>query len=655
MENPTHLSSYPSIHAGAASPNMALHVPGSILPLLVALTLAGSSLATGTCTTDSSCLAAHERHEFAGASFVQRHAMRRTAGQVSQGNVHTQPDPSSTHMNKTMERQGSLQEHIAARQALEDASVVSWLIPASIFTVIAIGVYVFFASNPEEPEGSADLVHKSGLPEQATVPAEHRSPRDVVEDLGFGFAQVRMLLLADGVWFIDGWELTLVSLVATSTASDLDLNEYGRASLSTMAMFGLMPGAFLGGYLGDRVGRKPPIIISYAAMIACAWGTAMAPNFRWLLVFRCLMGISSGIGMPSSTVMLSELSPLRWRGTMIAGRGCMYQSGAFLAHVCCLSMDPTLTQLDWRHCFLMTMPPALIFMIFTWMYLFESPLFLACIGDHSNAQVSFAKMRDLNTCPEVSLSYAGSSSSEEVSTDRVATGSFRDHLYVIFSFAMIGCSLTLIISNLFGQLYNSGHNYGLPRVLVEEASKLKLAAGTQMLLDSLWGYIGCLLVIGLDIFLTRKRLLMLFQVLLAIAFLLFAWSVHSPSRTLLAVVVMQASLGIVRMLLKVNILAIQLTATECYPTALSATAVSLCTGFSRVGSTLAPMMFEWFTVTTGLVTAFYYACSGFCIFNLLFILGLLPKDMELARLSSAEVLSNILFGNSERRGWAAHI
>mmetsp|Transcript_63319 Transcript_63319/g.119934 ORF Transcript_63319/g.119934 Transcript_63319/m.119934 type:complete len:640 (+) Transcript_63319:57-1976(+) len=639
---------------------MALTVPTGILPLLVALTLGCSSLAADTCTTALSCLAALDRHESTGASFVQRQAMRHTAGVVSQRKVDTLSDSPSARVNRTMERLWSPLEQIATRREAEDGSAVSWLVPASIFTVVALGTYLYFASNREVSEGIP--VHKLTIPEQGSAPglqvtpdSERRSPRDVVEDLGFGFAQLRMLLLADGVWFIDGWELTLVALVATSTASDLDLKEYGRASLSSMAMLGLMPGAIIGGYLGDHMGRKPPIIISYAAMIACAWGTAMAPNFKWLLVLRFLMGVSSGIGMPSSTVMLSELSPLRWRGAMIAGRGFMFQTGAFLAHAFCLAMDPTLTQLDWRHCFMMTIPPSLIFMIFTWMYLFESPLFLACIGDHANAQLSFAKMRELNSCPEISISYADSSSSEGMDTDRTPTGSFRDHLYVIFSFGMIGCSLTLIVSNMFGQLYNSGHNYGLPRVLVEESSKLKLAAGTQMMLDCLWGYVGCLLVIGLDIFLSRKRLLMLFQVLLASAFVLVAWSVHSPSRTLLAVVVMQLSLGTVRMLLKVNILSIQLSATECYPTALNATALALCTGFSRVGSTLAPMMFEWFTVTTGLVTAFYYACSTFCVFNFLFIFGLLPKDMETARLCSSEVLSSILVGDSGRRSWAAHM
>mmetsp|Transcript_50526 Transcript_50526/g.88878 ORF Transcript_50526/g.88878 Transcript_50526/m.88878 type:complete len:708 (-) Transcript_50526:33-2156(-) len=543
----------------------------------------------------------------------------------------------------------------------EDSSHVDniaawWLIPAAICACTVIGAYVCRASTEKASEASSSPdCHQSNDAQgnasrgQAGVSNEQRTPRDVVEDLGMGLAQLRILFLADGICFIDGWELGLVGTVATATATDMGMGDYGRALLSSAIAVGLMPGSMLGGWLGDRFGRRPPILASYAFMAICAWGTSVAPDAKSLLACRVAMGFACGVGLPCTTVMISELAPRQWRIAMICLRSFLWTSGVFCAHLICWILDPTLENLDWRLCFRLTIPPLLVFLILTSLLLDESPMFLACIGDHAKAQAGFESMRQLNSCPDVSISYADAMPWEAAASERVWTGSLWDHLCVMFTRGMLGCSITLFILSISTGLYGAGHGYGLPRVLIVETEKHKLEPGMQLMIDCAWGYVACLMLFALGTSMTRKGMLLAFQTILAVVFSTFAWSAHSDQQIWLVVLMLQVSLAITRMVLKMDFMILGLVGTECYPTAMLATGTAVIAAFGRFGSVAGPIVFEWLHSQVGVVTAFYYACSILAFSNSLAIAWLLPQDLETARTFSTEYLNKLLLDSASRQ------
>ena len=60
---------------------------------------------------------------------------------------------------------------------------------------------------------------------------------------------------------------------------------------------GILVGSITWGWLTDRVGRKLPLQIASMIGLAGSVASALAPAYRWLLLFRFLVGFSIG-GVP---------------------------------------------------------------------------------------------------------------------------------------------------------------------------------------------------------------------------------------------------------------------------------------------------------------------------------------------------------------------
>mmetsp|Transcript_112361 Transcript_112361/g.194883 ORF Transcript_112361/g.194883 Transcript_112361/m.194883 type:complete len:656 (-) Transcript_112361:14-1981(-) len=521
-----------------------------------------------------------------------------------------------------------------------------WLVSTVIFMILAfIGMLVGLVLHGSTTKSCKEAVQAQPCEARASE-LEHATPRDVVEALGFGLAQLQVTLLADGVWFMYGCLLALVNMVATSTSRDLGLGNYETAMLSSVAMLGLVPGCFFGGFLGDRFGRKLPILVSYIAMAAGSLGTSLAPNYATLVSFRALLGMACGFGLSPSYVIGCETSPVRWHGAMVGIRGVLYCTGTLLASLLCYSSDPALTHLSWRHCFVMTVPAALLLLISSCLFLHESPVFLACKGQHAKAERVFTHMRSWNSRPAVSIQYAGCGVTEELAKP-TSTGSLQGHLQIIFSFGMLGCTATLLGSNIAGQMFHQGHNYGLPRVLI--ASRLLLSPGAQLVIDASWGYVGAFLVFALDWFLTRKNMLLVIYGSFTVVFVTFACASGSAANSRTTAAILQGSMALLRVLIKLNTSTVQLASAESYPTALLSTGTAICVGGGRIGAGLGPMLFEWLYVSTHMVSAFYWACCGIAFLNGLAIWRLLPADLETARSSSSDQLAALMAAAAARR------
>mmetsp|Transcript_102046 Transcript_102046/g.195914 ORF Transcript_102046/g.195914 Transcript_102046/m.195914 type:complete len:617 (+) Transcript_102046:2-1852(+) len=474
----------------------------------------------------------------------------------------------------------------------------------------------------------------------------NRNPQDVVEDLGFGLAQLKVMILAEIPVVIGQIYEVLVTTAATSVASSLRLSAYERGLVVSAMGIGRIPGSMVGGWLGDRFGRRPAIVASNILMAASTLGMAAAPDFMTLFVCHAAFGFSHSIGLLSSNIMIIELTPKQWRVTMLFFNSFIFVASAFSADLICLKLDPTLLALDWRFLFTLPVPALFVLFILTGFLLDESPVFSACTGNHAEAQRGFERMRQLNARPEVSIQYTDATLSFDIAQESGSAGSLIDNLSVLFSQGVVGCTLALILLRLVEVLAYMGRSYGMARVFIVEADSITLSPGMQVLVASAWGFVSLLFPLAIDRLLSRKGMLLLSLTTLAVAYTVFAWSAHIPAETWMTVLLLQSSIAIDRFFLKIFSMISSVVIIECYPTAMRTTNYALIGIFGKVGGIAGPVIFEWFYLQFGMVTAFFYFLSGFAFCGGLAVFWLLPRDLESAQLIAAERMKAILSQSS---------
>lgn len=143
----------------------------------------------------------------------------------------------------------------------------------------------------------------------------------------------------------------------------------GSALLLTLmtagAGFGARPlGAILFGLLGDRIGRRPTMLATFALMGVSAIGLALTPDYAaigiWapvlVVAFRLLQGLAAGGDVGPTTAFLAESAPPEKRGMLIALQLVAMRIGVLGSGLVGLVLASTLTpdQLDsygWRVAF----------------------------------------------------------------------------------------------------------------------------------------------------------------------------------------------------------------------------------------------------------------------------------------------------------------
>ena len=77
-----------------------------------------------------------------------------------------------------------------------------------------------------------------------------------------------------------------------------------------------MVGNLLSGYSVEKIGRRWTLIVSNVAILVTWIATYWAPNFAVLLTARIVKGVFYGIMKPVGYLLLSEISLIRFRGSL---------------------------------------------------------------------------------------------------------------------------------------------------------------------------------------------------------------------------------------------------------------------------------------------------------------------------------------------------
>ncbi|HTX24865.1 MAG TPA: MFS transporter [Steroidobacteraceae bacterium] len=115
----------------------------------------------------------------------------------------------------------------------------------------------------------------------------------------------------------DGYDINALAFAQPELERLWHVPKAAFGPASSAALVGILLGAPLLGYLGDRLGRKTAIILGSAVYGVSSLAIVWSQDLNQVMALRFVAGIGLGGLMPNTIALNSELAPKRLRATLI--------------------------------------------------------------------------------------------------------------------------------------------------------------------------------------------------------------------------------------------------------------------------------------------------------------------------------------------------
>jgi MFS transporter, AAHS family, 4-hydroxybenzoate transporter len=119
------------------------------------------------------------------------------------------------------------------------------------------------------------------------------------------------------ITFFDGFDSQAIAFAAPYLSAQFHLDRIMIGNIFSMGLVGTLIGGFAFGYLGDRIGRRPAIILATAAFGFLTLVFVFADGYASLLALRLVDGIALGGLLPLTWALNIEYAPKRYRATVV--------------------------------------------------------------------------------------------------------------------------------------------------------------------------------------------------------------------------------------------------------------------------------------------------------------------------------------------------
>src|SRR5580693_3815650 len=138
-----------------------------------------------------------------------------------------------------------------------------------------------------------------------------------LENQRIGGLQIRVALICGLIQMCDGYDVGTIGWSVPSLTHAWQMAPSAFALAFLWSNIGLMAGALAAGPIGDRIGRKPLLLISLALFGLASLASAFSPSLGFLAGTRFFTGAGIAGGFAGSVALTGDYTPHRLRAMMI--------------------------------------------------------------------------------------------------------------------------------------------------------------------------------------------------------------------------------------------------------------------------------------------------------------------------------------------------
>ena len=252
--------------------------------------------------------------------------------------------------------------------------------------------------------------------------------------------------------FLFGYDTAVISGTIKYVTLQFGLDAVHQGWYVSSALVGSILGVSVSGILSDKYGRKKILILAAVLFSISAVGCVFADGFADLVVYRLIAGLGIGVASMLSPLYISEISPSRQRGRLVAlyqfaitvGILCSYFSNAWLLHISASTlmqrttghMHTIMVDEIWRIMLGCSVLPAAGFLILLFLVP-ESPRWLVIKGKQTKAKSILGRMMPANQAEHEVHEIAAMSQQESPGLRIIFRGGFKTALLIGVSLAVL--------------------------------------------------------------------------------------------------------------------------------------------------------------------------------------------------------------------------
>jgi MFS transporter, AAHS family, 4-hydroxybenzoate transporter len=188
---------------------------------------------------------------------------------------------------------------------------------------------------------------------------------------------IGLFVLGFLVMVVDGFDLQAAAFAAPALTKAWGISRPDLAPVFSASLVGVLAGAPLFGWVGDRFGRRTAIVIGLVIMGLASLACSQAQSIGQLMALRFVVGLGLGAALPNNVALAAELAPKAIRGMVVTMTTMGISLGAALPGFAAAALVPTY---GWQSLFVLGGAAPLVAAAVVALAMPESPSFLVLRG-----------------------------------------------------------------------------------------------------------------------------------------------------------------------------------------------------------------------------------------------------------------------------------
>lgn len=283
--------------------------------------------------------------------------------------------------------------------------------------------------------------------------------------------------------FLFGFDTAVISGAERYIQTQWRLNDWTHGLAVAIALYGTVIGALFGGLPANKYGRKNALIWIGILYVVSAVGTAAAPEIISFMVLRFIGGLGIGASSVVAPMYISEISPAKNRGQLVA----LYQFnivfGILAAYFSNYIIDSIIHVESWRWMLGVEAVPALIYTLLV-LKVPESPRWLiAKKNDFTQAGNILSRTDPEGVDEAIRLAL------EEKDQNKLKVGflALFQHKYLHITFLAIMIALFNQVSGINAIIYFAPRVFEMAGISMEGALLSTVGIGVVNLVATMFG------------------------------------------------------------------------------------------------------------------------------------------------------------------------